>query len=800
MRSLLKQPAFTTVAVITLALGIAATTTIFSIINALILTPLSIVEPDRVVAIWKTPQGNHVEGYVSYLDLQDWRAMNKSFTDIAAYKSQGVIMLDQGEAERLSGMRVTANFFPLMKVNPIRGRNFQVEEEKRGAPPVAIISYEFWQNRLGGDEAVLGRQLSLDAQMHTIIGILPPRFEFPISYKGVAIWTTVTGENENLDERGAFVLRGVGRLKPGVTIQQAQADMVNVAANMAQEHPGSNRDTTIFLTSAPEQVVGRDIRRALWLLLGAVGFILLIACTNTANLLMVRASAKEKEIAIRAALGAGRWRIARHLMIESILLSFLAAFVGLLVTVWVLGAIRYYGANQLPRLDEVQIDARVLIFAVGVSMLTALLFSLVPVLKTSRPDINEVLKSGTKAATSNRSLSLWRDLFVVTEVALSLVLLVGAGLMIRSFAQLMNVAPGFDPTNVLIGSITLIQPKYEKPEERLVYVSQTLNRLKALPGVENAAFIAPMPFSGADVGGDFRVVGRPEPEAGREPTAAVRSVSNEYFQALKIPLLKGRYFNEQDRRESVGAAIINQALVQRYFSNEEPVGKRISNIGSNQNEGDPEQWEIVGIIRDVHHNSLTKSAAPEIYLPYQQNPWRWGHFVVRTTDAPAGLMASFREQIRGGDKTVPINSVRILSQAISDTINKPRFYTLLFGLFAGIGLVLTITGIYGVISYTVSQRTQEIGIRMALGATRQNVVRMVLMQGIALAILGVIIGMAISLGFARVMASLLFEVKPIDLSAFGIAVSLLLAAALFAAYVPARRATRVDPLVALRYE
>jgi putative ABC transport system permease protein len=800
VRSLLKRPGFTLVAIVTLSLGIGANTTIFSIINALILSPPRITDPERVVAVWNTPRDRRSEGYVSYLDLQDWRTRNQSFEDIAAYKPNGFNLIDHGEAERVQGMRVTANFFPLLRVGLLRGRNFQLEEESRDSQPVAIISYEFWQSRFGGNEAALNQQISLNGKPHAIIGILPPNFEFPLSVQDAVVWTTVAGEGGNLAERGAHVLLGVGRLNKGVTIEHAQAEMTTIAASLEQEYPRSNRNTTVYLVNAAEQIVGKDVRRALWLLLGTVGFVLLIACTNMANLLLVRASARHKEIAIRAALGAGRWRIARHLITEAVLLSLVSGATGLLLAVWGLGAIKYYAADQLPRLDEVHINLRVLLFTLAVSVLTGLLFSLVPTLKASRPDVNEVLKSGTKAATSGRGLRLWRDSLVVSEVALSLILLVGAGLMIRSFAQLVNVPPGFDPKNVLTGRVSLTSDVYEKPEECVRYVNQTLERLRALPGVESAAFVAPMPFSGGNVGSDFRIEGRPTPEAGREPTANNRSVTPEYFRAMKIALIKGRYFSEHDKRAGIGAAIINQTLAQRYFSNEDPIGKHISHIGANQNEGDPEEWEIVGIVGDVHHNSLIKAANPEIYLPYQQNSWGWGNFLVRTTVEPATLTQNFREQIRAGDKSVTLTNVRALTDAISETVAQPRFYTFLFALFGAIGLLLTVTGVYGLISYTVAQRTQEIGIRMALGATRQNVVSMVLRQGVALALTGAIIGLAISFVLARVIVSLLFDVKPTDLVTFSVATLVLLAAAILASYVPARRATRVDPLVALRYE
>jgi putative ABC transport system permease protein len=800
VRSWIRQPAFAVVAIITLALGIGANTTIFSVVNALILNPPRINDPDRVVAIWKTPTDARIEGYVSYLDLQDWRARNKSFADIAGYKSAGLNLTESGEVEPIGGMRVTANFFALMGVKPVRGRDFNSEEDLATSEPVAVISHEFWQSRMGGKEAVLGQAISLSGKPHTVIGILPPQFSFPLLSNDAMIWTTVAAEGSNLPERGARVLRAVGRLNPGTSIEGAQAEMTTIASNLAQEYPSVNRNTTVYLVGVHEQVVGPGIRRALWLLLGAVGFILLIACTNIANLLLVRASTRQKEIALRAALGAGRWRIARQLLTESVLLALVSGTVGLLVAVWGLGALKIFGEGQLPRLTEVEIDARVLGFTFAISLFTGLLFGLVPTLKASRPDVNEVLKSSSKGTTSGTGMRMWRDSLVVSQIALSLILLVGAGLMIKSFSQLTNVPPGFDPTNVLTGRFSFTDDKYESHEERVSYVNETLARLRGLPGVESAAFVAPMPFSGGNVYSDFVIEGRPKPEPGLEPGASVRSVTVDYFQSIKIPLLKGRHFAEHDRRGGVGAAIVNQSLADEYFKGEDPLGRRLSSLGANQNEGDPEQWEIIGVVGNVHHSSLTKPAGPEIYLPYQQNSWSWGNFLIRTKNYPAGLAQSFRQEIRTGDKTVAIRNVGKLSDAISETLTESRFYTLLFGLFGAIGLVLTMTGVYGLIAYTISQRTQEIGIRMALGATRQNVVRLVLRRAVALALLGVAVGLGISFALTRVIVSLLFDVQPTDLETFSLAALVLMSAALLASYIPARKATRIDPLEALRYE
>jgi predicted permease len=800
LRRLRKQPSFTLIAVLTLALGIGANTAIFSVINALVFNPPAIAEAERVAAIWRTPKDKRSEGYTSYLELQDWRAQSQTFEAIAGYKPNGLILLNEEQAERLEGMRVTANFLSVLKVNLLRGRDFQVEEEKRGANGVVIISHSFWQNRLGGDESAMGQQLTLNSRPFTIIGILPPDFEFPLLAKQAELLTTITGEGQNLDERGAQVLRAVGRLKQGVTLAQAQAELTGIAANLEQQYPGSNQNTTSYLVPVDEQIVGPDVRNALWVLLGAVGFLLLIACTNMTNLLLVRATARQKELALRVALGARPWRIACHLLTETLVLALLGGGAGLLMTIWGLSAIKYYGAEQLPRLDEVQMNARVLLYTLGVSLLAALLSGLLPVLKAARPDINEILKAGAKTVTSGGGLRWWRNALVVAEVALGLVLLIGAGLMMRSFGSLIKVNPGFDADNVLTGQVSLTRAAYENPEERVRYVNQTLERLKSLPGVESAAFVAPMPFSGGNVGSDFRIEGRPKPEPGQEPSANNRSVTSEYFQAIKIPLRKGRFFTEQDQRGNLGVAIINETLAAHYFPNEDPVGKFITNIGANQNKGDPKRWEIVGVIGDVHHSSLTKAPTSELYLPFQQNSWSWGNFFVRTLRNPATLSQSFTEAIRQGDKTVPVTNVQPLTRSISLTVAQTRFYTLMFVLFGVTGLLLTLTGIYGVISYTVSQRTQEIGIRMALGARALDVFGLVMKEGFTLISAGLLIGTCSALAVTRVLESQLFGVTPTDPLTFTVIALLLTSVALLACWIPARRATKVDPMIALRSE
>ena len=799
LRGMLKQPGFTLIAAITLALGIGANTAIFSVINALILNPPHFAEADRVVALWRTPKDKRDKGTASYLDLQEWRAQSHSFDAIAGYKSNPFTVIDE-QAERVQGMRVTANFLSLLKINPILGRDFQPDEEKRHARDVVIVSHQFWQTRLGGNASAVGKDLTLDGKPFTVIGVLPPDFEFPMAKGSTEVLTTIAGEGQNLDERGALVLVPLGRLKPGVTLTQAQAELTNISRNLEQQYQQYWRNTIAYAVPAGDEIVGAEIQRGLWVLLGAVIFLLLIACTNVSNLLLVRANKRQRELALRVALGASTWRILRQWLTESLLLALFAAGIGVLLAGWGLKLIKFYGAGQLPRIEEVQIDLRVLTFTVVVSILTAVIFSLLPAMKASRPDVNEVLKAGGKTATSSGSSQLWRDSLVVAEVALGLVLLIGAGLMMRSFASLTKVNPGFDPNNVLTARITLSGPAYDDTQARKRYVSQTIERLKTLPGVESAAFVAPMPFSGAEIGGDFKFEGHPIPEPGKEPSANVRNVTSEYFQTIRIPLLQGRYFTEQDQRGGVGAAIVNETFAKRYLANENPIGQRIKDLGVNQNAGDPKEYEIVGVVGDVHHNSLTRSATPELYLPHQQNSWAWGNFLVRTTNDPAALTRSFENAIRAMDKTVPVTRVRPLTSAISDTISQPRFYALLFALFGATGLLLTVTGIYSVISYTVSHHTREIGIRMALGAQGKDVLKLIVGKGLILTLIGIGLGLLGAVGITRVMQALLFGVSATDWVTFAAVATLLALVGLLAAAIPARRATKVDPLVALRYE
>ncbi|MBX9603361.1 MAG: ABC transporter permease [Bryobacteraceae bacterium] len=799
-RLLLKQPGFSAMVIVTLALGIGANTAIFSVINALILSPPEFADAGRVAALWRTPKDRRVEDRISYLELQEWQRRSRAFESIAGYKTQSFVIQGEDRAESVPGLRVTSNFLSLLRTQVIRGRDFHAEDEKRNAVPVVLVGHSFWKDRLNGDEAALGRELTLNGRAFTVIGILPPSFRFPIAPDSDALITTVAGEGRNLEERGAQVLRAIGRLASGVSPEQAQAEFRGISASLEREFPQHNRDAAAIVVPVDEHIVGPSIRQALWLLLGAVGLLLLIACTNVTNLLLARSAVRQRELAIRAALGAGGWRLARLLFTEGLLLSAAAGAAGLLLGTWSMAAIQIYGGSQLPRLTELQVDARVLAFTALVSLVTALVFSILPMVRASRPHVHDVLKSGAGTASSGVGSRLWQDSLVVAEVAVGLVLFLGAGLMIRSFNQLVNVDPGFDPRNVLMGRISLTRPAYADSAERARFIQQTLDRLRALPGVESAALIAPMPFSGGNVSGDFRIEGAPEPRPGSEPMAAIRSVTPEYFAAIRIPLRSGRYFTPADRRGAPGVAIINEALARQYFPKENPVGRRISNIGANQNQGDPETWEIAGVVGDVRHGSLTAPAEPEIYLPFEQNTWNWGNFLIRSSGDPAALSRAFAEAIRAGDKTVLITKVQPLPEAIADSVSRSRFYTFLFALFGAIAIVLTLSGIYGVISYTVSRQTREIGIRVALGARSETVFRLVAGRGLLLTLAGVALGLVGSLAVSRFMESLLFRVRGTDPPTFAAVSIVLLAVGFAASAVPAMRAARVDPIVALRAE
>ncbi len=799
VRTLLKKPGFTGIAVLALALGIGANTAIFSVINAILLRPLPLAEADRLVLAsefdTKIGKGGFMTSFPNY---EDWRAQNQVFDDVAAFRSTGFTLTGFKEAERIDSGSVSANFFDLLRVSPILGRTFLPGEDKPGSERLVVLSYGLWQRLFAGDTTVPGRTLMLSDEPYTIIGVLPAEFKFPVSVDDAKVFTTIAFEGGNLQERGAKTNRVVARLKPGVTIEQAQADMRNLAASLEKLYPQTNTDIGIELVGLHDDLVA-DVRPALWVLFGAVAFVLLIACSNVANLLLARASSRQKEIAIRTALGASRWRIVRQLLTESLILGLAGGALGLLIGAWGKDFLISFAPANLPQINAVGIDIRVLAFTFTASILTGIIFGLMPALKASHPDMNESLKDGSRSSTAGPGRHRLRGLLVVSEVALAFMLLIGAGLLIKSFFTLRQVNPGFDPENVLMARISTSRTKFPEDQQRIEFFQQVLDRIRALPGVKSADLVTPAPFSGNNVYTGFTIEGRPS-LPGQEPEAGLRGVTPGYFKTMRIPLLKGREFTDADRKGGIGAVILNETLARRYWPDENPIGQRISNVGVNVDDNEPAIWEIVGIVGDVRHSGLSRDLLPEMYVPHRQQTWGWGNFVVRASGDPMSLASAIRGEVAAVDPDQPVYRISPIEELIANSIAQQRFNTLLLVIFAAVGLVLALVGIYGVISYSVTERTHEIGIRMALGAGEGAILRNVLGKGMSFAGAGIVCGIAGALALMRVLSVLLYGVSATDPVTF-IAVSLLLiVVALVACYVPARRATKVDPMVALRYE
>jgi putative ABC transport system permease protein len=799
-RLLWQKPGFTVMAVLALALGIGANTAIFSVVNGVLLRPLPYAQPDRLALIWTAATDNRTqEGSSSYPDIADWRAENHVFEDVASFRGIGFNLTGVGEPERIDGAYVSANFFSLLRVSPRLGRSFRPEEDRPGGERVVLLSHGLWQRRFGGDPKIVGQILTLNGQGFNVVGVLPPDFSFPFAIQKAELWSTIALEAGNLQERGARTTAVLARLKPGITPAQAQADLDTISERLAVQSSDTNATRRAYLVELQEQLVGK-IRPALWVLLGAVGFVLLIGCSNVANLLLARAAARQKEIAIRLALGASRGRVVRQLLTESALLAALACIVGLLLAAWVLDLLIALGPSDLPNLNAIQIDGRVLGFTLLVSLATALIFGLAPALKATRPELTGTLKDGGRGATAGPGRQRLRGLLVVSEMALALILLISAGLLLKSFRRLTNVQPGFDPANVLSLRFSLPQNKYKEDFQRIAFVEQVLERVRALPGVKSAAFVTPAPFSGNNLSSNFSIVGRPAPPPDKEPLAWLRGATPDYFRTLGIPLIKGRQFTERDQKGGTGVAIINEALARRYWPDQDPIGQRLTKVGVGVDDNEPTEWEIVGVVGDVHHIGLDVEPKPELYVPHRQQAWGWGHLVVRTASDPLGLANTIRQQVQAVDSQQAVSNVEPLTHAIAGTVARPRFYMLLLGIFAAVGLTLTVIGIYGVLSYAVTERTHEIGIRMALGAQTTDILRLVLRQGMAFALGGIVIGLTGAFAATRVLASLLYGVNASDPATF-LNVSLLAAfVALVACYIPARRATRVDSMHALRYE
>ena len=793
MRSLLKKPGFTLTAVVALALGIGANTAIFSVINGVLLRSLSYSEPSRIVMIWERGlrEASRLQNVVSPANFLDWQKQSTSFEYMAAIADQRVNLTGGGgEPEEIKAQFVTQQFFPALGVQPLVGRSFLPEEDTVGNELVIILSHELWQTRFGSDRNIVGQQATISGRQRTIVGVMPPGFHFLDNQ--VRAWMPLALDPAiDYREKAGRYLRSVARLKPGVTLQQAQGEMSGIAKQLEQAHPKKNAAWGVHLVPMHEQVVG-EIRPILLVLFAAVAFVLLIACANVANLLLSRAASRQKELALRSALGASRQRLIRQMLTESVLLALMGGVLGILLAYWGIQFLIGFGPDNIPRLSEVTLDLRVLGFTFAVSLLTGVLFGLIPALQASRPDLNDALKEGSRGSTGRSGT--FRNVFVVAEVSLALVLLVGAGLMIRSFMRLQSVETGFKAENVLTMRAQLPKKKYPEEHQILDFFKQAQERIAKLPGVQAVGAISFLPLTGLASRDSFKIAGQPDPAPGQEPGVEVRVVTPGYFQAMGIPLLKGRLLNERDVKES-RVLLINETMARRYFAGVDPVGKQMEVFWDGSG---PD--EIVGVVGDIREGALNKEPEPAIYWAHPRVPYSGMAIVVRASGDAARFGAAVQREIRAIDPEQPVADVRTMEQVISKSIARPRFNTLLLSIFAAVALVLASVGLYGVMNYSATQRTHEVGIRMALGATRADIMRLVVGNGMLLTLIGIGIGVAASLLLTRVMASLLFGVTATDVPTFLGVSAVLAAVALVANYIPARRATRVDPVIALRYE
>ncbi|HEX8775370.1 MAG TPA: ABC transporter permease [Pyrinomonadaceae bacterium] len=789
LRMLLKNPGFAVIAVIALALGIGANAAIFSVVNAVLLRSLPYDDPDRLIVLRENKIPQFPEFSVSPGNFLDWQKQNTVFEKLAAIRGFSYNLVGTGEPERLRGARISAGLFEMLGVKPAQGRTFLAEEDQPGRDSVVILSNSLWQRRFGADPNILGRALTLNASTYTVIGVMPPDFQFPD--RETELFTPVAFDAKQAEQHGAHYISVVGRLKPGVGLEQAQTEMSAIAARLSQQYPDSNAGWGVSLFRMQEYE-SRDIKQALLVLLGAVALVLLIACANVANLLLARATARAREIAIRTALGASRWRVIRQLLTESILLALVGGGLGLLLAVWGMDLLLALAPEDLPRVKNGALDARVLGFTILITLLTGIVFGLVPALQSSRPNLNETLKEGGRGTTGGHHRV--RGALVVTEVALAMMLLIGAGLLIRSFYRLQQVDPGFNPKNALAVTVSLPAKKYAEEEQQAAFFTQLIEKVSGLPGVVAVGATQSLPIQGDYVLG-FNIQGRPPDAPGEEPSTNYYAVSPDYFKAMGIPLLRGRLFTERDKKDTPRVAIINETMAKKFFPGEDPIGK-----GINVTNGPERFREIVGIVADVKQYGLDRPTTAQTYEPYLQTPFSGMTLIVRTEGNPTALNAGVRGQVLSIDKDQPVSRSRTLEEVIAESVAKQRFAMMLLGIFAVVALILAAVGLYGVMSYSVTQRTHEIGIRMALGAQQKDVLKLVVGQGMILALIGVGVGLLASLALTSVMRTLLFGITATDPLTF-LAIPLLLAVvALAASLMPARRAMKVDPMIALRYE
>lgn len=794
LRGLLRQPGFTLIAVLSLALGIGANTAMFSLVNAVLLKPLQFTEPDRLVVLWETNPAMEVgQDDVAVANFVDWKKQNKVFDDMAALSFRSFNITGDGEPEKVMAYGATANFFPLLGATPALGRNFLPEEDQPGGAKVTILSHGLWQRRYGADRGILGRDILLNGEKHTVIGVMPADFRY--LYAFTAMWVPAAFTPAELTKRDGQSLNVLARLKPGVTAEQAQADIGAITARIAQDNPNDvSPSLTADVVPLREQVIGTS-RRPLIMLLVAVGLVLLIACANVANLLLARATGRRKEIAVRAAVGANRRRLVRQLLTESIMLAGLGGGLGLIVAVFSFEFLKKLIPPGLLT-STLTLDLRVLGYALLVSLLTGILFGLLPALQGSRVDLNEELKQGGGRAGLGASGGRLRGVLVVTEIALSLVLLVGAGLLMQTLANLRGQYSILQPEKLLTAR-TVLQGKYQEPAKRWAFYDEVLGRIKALPGVVSAAYTTSVPLQWAGGSNGFILDG-PQPPPNVATNALHRQVSPDYFQTMGVALREGRYIENRDDQNSQPVVIVNETMARKYWPSESAVGKRIKF-------GEDASWiTVIGVVADVRQMGMDLPAKAEMYLPFPQvigfNAFKPRDLVIRTAGDPLQLAPAIRREVHAVDPDQPVSNIATLDEQLENGTQSRRVGMLLLVAFAALAFLLAVMGIYAVLAYFVTQRSAEIGVRLALGATPRAILGLVLKKGMSLALIGVAIGLVAALVLTRLMASLLFEVSASDPATFAIIALLLTSVALLACYIPARRATKVDPLVALRYE
>lgn len=795
-RRLLRTPGFTFIAVLTLGLGIGATTAIFTVVQGVLLRSLPYADPERLVRLWENQPELGEKIPVAPANFLDWQKQATSFEELAAYigpesgNRSKVTLTGEGEPVEVQGTNVVPNLFSVLGVKPLLGRTFTPDEVGPGKDGVVVISHALWQQRYGGDPGVVGRELVVNRQPRTIIGVMPPGFYFPTPE--VRLWAPFGFDYST--RRRAHMFHVIGRLKPGVSLERAGTEMATIAAQLEQEYPRTNTELTVGLAGLQEWIVG-DIRPALRILFGMAAFVLLIACVNVANLLLSRATSQTQEIAIRSALGARRARIIRQLLAESLVLSTAGGALGVLIASAGVRLLRTYGPAEIPRLTEIQMDGRILAFALGVTIATALITGLAPALQTSRADLSVPLKESGDRGGAGASGNWTRNLLVVAETALAVVLVVSAGLIAKSFARLNQVDPGFEPENLLAFNLSLPSSAYPENEQTTVFFQRLVKELETLPGVKAVGAVPVLPLKGKYWSGDITIEGQPPSPTGEEKKVWHQEVTPDYFEAAGIRIVQGRSFTLADDAEAPLVTMVNQAFVREFLPGRNPLGVRLKFAPHDR---EAPWWTIVGVIADVKQDSLSSETAPEAYEHLPQSPESAMNVVIRTAVPPMSLVAPARQVVHRLDPDVAIAQVQTGEQLVSESVTRQRFVLALLSAFAGIALVLAAVGIYGVMSYSVAQRTREVGIRMAMGARAGEVLSLILRRGMALVGIGIAIGLVASIVWTRLLGSLLFQVGTNDPATFAIVAFLLAATALLATYLPARRATRIDPLTALR--